>query len=408
MSYRNRRLFSTWLSVVTVGLLASGSVVPVASHAAGPEGPASPEPPRVQSPAFGAYLAYGAEGPRRIEEMRSWLGGTDLRVGHTYLPGDVWSNIEGRPDFLEDWAAWRKAGADRLFVLNVPMLERNEDRLPDHVVRRELRKGAAGAYDRHFEALAERLVSLGVPDTIVVLGWEMNGSTYTHRCGPDPRAWKRYWNRIVTAMRAVPGQEFRFDFAPNRGKDAVDWTECYPGDDVVDIIGMDSYDQPLGRTFDEQVNEPLGLRQHVKFAADHGKVISYPEWGLFRNGDNPRYMREMLKWIEENRPLYHTLTDYCPHGVWKCAENPKSSKVFRQTLYGQKPSPRPEPEPSTPTTPVPRPEPSTEPSTPTNPDPTTEPHTPSNCSPLKLGPWIEAWLGSKHCAHSVWWQRWVS
>ncbi|MGW3061719.1 hypothetical protein ACWC98_38270, partial [Streptomyces goshikiensis] len=31
-----------------------------------------------------------------------------------------------------------------------------------------------------------------------------------------------------------------FDFAPNRGKDAIGWTECYPGDDVVDIVGMDS------------------------------------------------------------------------------------------------------------------------------------------------------------------------
>lgn len=409
MSYRRRRLISTWLGVITAGLLASGSVLPMASYAAGPDAPGSPEPPEVTSPAVGAYLDYGPEGVRRIAGMQKWLGGTELRVGHTYLPGDVWSNIEGSPSFLRDWAEWRKARDDRVFVLNVPMLERNEGRVQDLAVRKELRRGARGEYDRHFEVLAKRLVSLGVPDTVVVLGWEMNGTTYTHRCGPDPQAWKAYWKRIVGAMRAVPGQEFRFDFAPNRGRDAIAWTECYPGDDVVDIVGMDSYDQPPGRTFDEQVNEPFGLRHHVNFAAEHGKVISYPEWGLFRNGDNPEYMRGMLKWIEEHRPLYHTLTDYCPHGVWQCDENPRSSKVFRSALYGQKPEPRPEPEPSTPpVTPVP--EPTTPPEPKPEPEPSTpeKPEAPANCKALSLSSWIETLLGKKVCLRFGGWERWLS
>ncbi|WP_381797458.1 glycoside hydrolase family 26 protein [Streptomyces niveus] len=392
MSYRRRRLISTCLGVITAGLLVSGSVLPMATDGAGPDAPGSPAPPEVKSTAVGAYLNYGPEGVRRMAEMEKWLGGTKLRVGHTYLPGDVWSNIEGSPTFLRDWANWKKADADRMFVLNVPMLERNEGRVPDLLVRMELRRGARGDYDRHFKVLAERLVSLGVPDTVLVLGWEMNGTTYTHRCGPDPKAWKAYWKRIVGAMRAVPGQKFRFDFAPNRGKDAIAWTECYPGDDVVDIMGMDAYDQPSGGTFDEQVNEPFGLRKHVEFAAEHGKVISYPEWGLFRNGDNPTYMRGMLKWFEQHRPLYQTLTDYCPHGVWQCATNPQSSKVFRSALYGLKP----EPGPSTPT--VPRPEPST----PANPG------APSNCKQLTLSSWIEALLGKKVCLRVGSWERWLS
>lgn len=405
MRYRRRRLISTWVGVVTAGLLASGSVPPMASYAAGPDAPGSPEPLKVTSTATGAYVGYGPEGVRRIARMQKWLGGTELRVGHTYLPGDVWSNIEGSPSFVRDWAEWKKARADRMFVLNVPMLERSEGRLPDRVVAKELRRGARGEYDRHFEVLAQRLVSLGVPDTVVVLGWEMNGTTYTHRCGPDPQAWKAYWKRIVGAMRAVPGQKFRFDFAPNRGRDAIAWTECYPGDDVVDIVGMDSYDQPPGRTFDEQVNEPFGLRQHVDFAAEHGKVISYPEWGLFRNGDNPEYMRGMLKWIKDHRPLYHTLTDYCPHGVWQCYQNPRSSKVFRTTLYGLTPEPKPEPEPSVPPVTEPKPEPST-------PEPRPEvpvtPETPTNCKALTLSSWIETLLGKKVCLRFAGWERWLS
>ncbi|RSN00122.1 glycoside hydrolase family 26 protein [Streptomyces sp. WAC 01420] len=340
-------------------------------------------------PAFGAFLASDARGVERMEELSRWLGGAELRVGHTYLPGNRWSDIEGDIGFLESWARWRNAEKDRMLVLNVPLQERNEEGVSDEEVRSLLRRGAAGEFDHHFRALAERLVALKVPDTILVLGWEMNGITYTHRCGPDPESWKKYWNRVVTTMRSVPGQKFRFDFTPSRGRDAIPWTECYPGDDTVDIIGMDSYDQPAGRSFDEQVKEPYGLQAHVDFAKAHGKPISYPEWGLFRNGDNPEYMRRMLAWMEEHRPLYNTVTDYCPHGVWQCDDNPHSSRVYKNVLYGRTHGADPE------TTPEATPAPSA----PAGQVP------PENCSPLDLGRWVEYWLGGKLCLRFDWWSR---
>lgn len=409
MSHRRRWLAGTCVGAVTAGLLLASLVTaedggrPIAdgrnaaptptvsspapspspstsSSGSGAPSPSADPAAKASTAAMGAFLASGPEGVDRIAEMRRWLGGTDLRVGHTYLPGDLWSNIEGRPAFLRSWAQWRRADEDRLFVLNVPMLERNEEGVPDAEVRRLLRAGARGAYDRHFRTLAERLVRMGVPDTVIVLGWEMNGTTYTHRCGPDPAAWKAYWKRVVTTMRKVPGQEFRFDFAPNRGRDAIPWTKCYPGDDVVDIIGMDSYDQPPGETFDDQVNQPYGLQHQVDFAAARGKPISYPEWGLFRNGDNPEYMRRMLEWIDEHQPLYQTITDYCPHGVWQCERNPKASAVFRAALSARDEA-----------TPKPTPEPTGKPAT----EPTGEPVPDRSCTPLDLGEWVEKWLGGR-------------
>ncbi|CAL9531585.1 glycoside hydrolase family 26 protein [Streptomyces sp. enrichment culture] len=381
------------------GFAAGGSTDPAPGTATPsptvPESPApsapsaSPAPPASgqPEPAFGAYLDYGPRGVTRMAELSQWLGGARLRVGHTYLPGDRWSNIEGRPGFLDVWANWRRGADDRMLVLNVPMLERNEEGLDDHEVRRLLREGAAGRYDHHFRALAERLVELRVPDTVLVLGWEMNGITYTHRCGPDPEAWKTYWNRIVTTMRAVPGQEFRFDFTPSRGRDAIPWTECYPGDDTVDIIGMDSYDQPRGMPFDEQVTEPYGLRHHVEFAKARGKPISYPEWGLFRNGDNAEYMKGMLAWMDEHKPLYNTLTDYCPHGVWQCGHNPESSAVYRSVLSGRGSGPAPSA--------TPQPVPSVPPAA----------AVPAGCTPLDLGQWVEYWMGGRLCLRLDWWSR---
>ncbi|MEU9183270.1 glycosyl hydrolase [Streptomyces sp. NPDC048484] len=413
---RSRRLACVAGSL-TAGLLASAALASGTGHAVGRGAAESPAPPPVQAgasaapgrttpkptppekpenPAFGAYLDYGPRGVARIAELSRWLDGADLRVAHTYLPGDLWSNIEGLPGFLDAWADWRREEADRLFVLNVPMLERNEEHVSDREVRGLLRRGAAGAFDQHFRKLAERLVELRVPDTVIVLGWEMNGITYTHRCGPDPEAWKKYWNRIVTAMRAVPGQKFRFDFTPNRGRDAIPWTQCYPGDETVDVIGMDSYDQPRGQSFDEAVSEPYGLQAHVDFAKAHGKPISYPEWGLFRNGDNATYMKRMLAWLDEHKPLYNTLTDYCPHGVWQCDDNPEASEIYRSVLSGRTdPTPTPKPTDPTPKPPTdPTPKPPTAP-TPKPTDPT--PVRPPSCSPVELGDWVEFWLGGKLC-----------
>ncbi|GAA2423984.1 glycoside hydrolase family 26 protein [Streptomyces macrosporus] len=326
---RRRRLTTACVGAVTAGALVAGGAV--ATHTWQDDG-AKPLPKVSPRIALGAFLGAGSDGVRRTAELSRWLGGARVRVGHTYMPGDTWERIEGNRDFLRPWAEWRRAEPDRMLVLNVPMQARNEAGLPDHEVRHLIRRGVDGHFDRHFRTLAEHLVALGVPDTVIVLGWEMNGVTYTHRCAPDPQGWKEYWRRIVATMRSVSGQKFRFDFAPSRGRDAIGWTECYPGDDVVDIIGMDSYDQPPGEDFDDQVKQPFGLQHQVDFARERGKPISYPEWGLFRRGDNAEYVRRMLEWIDRQKPLYHTISDYCPHGVWRCSQNPKSSAVFREML----------------------------------------------------------------------------
>jgi|GEM_PF-2811462 len=289
-----------------------------------------------EMPPLGAFTDAGPQGVADLGALQTWLGGTPVRVAHTYLPGDSWQSIEGDDAQLEPWARWTTAEPGRTFVLNVPMQADDEGAVPDGQVRELIDEGARGADDAHYTALARRLVRLGVPDTVIVLGWEMNGVTYTHRCGPDPSGWKAYWNRIVAAMRAVPGQHFRFDFAPSRGRDAIPWTACYPGDGTVDVIGMDAYDQPSGESFYDQVTEPYGLQEQVDFAAEHGKPVSYPEWGLFRNGDDPDWMTLMLTWIITHHALYQTLTDYCPHGVRTCDQNPESSKVYRAMLYGRR------------------------------------------------------------------------
>lgn len=293
---------------------------------------------------FGAFVGSDFAQDRQTR-LSDWLHKADLQVGHTYLPGNNWSDIEGAPSLLAPWAQWRLARPDRMFVLAVPMQEQNEAGISDDDVSTLLQQAAAGANDAHYLTLARRLVALGVPDTVITLGWEMNGITYTSRCGPDPADWKAYWRRIVEVMRSVPGQQFRFDFTPNRGPDAHPWTDCYPGDDVTDVIGTDNYDQGPGDTFADYVTQQYGLLDQVTFAAQHHKPVSYPEWGMFRHGDDPEFMRDMLNWIETHDTLYQTITDYCPHGVLNCDANPESSAIYQQMMSNQ-PPPLPTPSPS--------------------------------------------------------------
>jgi Glycosyl hydrolase family 26 len=287
-----------------------------------------------KTPAFGAFLGSDASGVHRISGFEKWLGGRQVTVGRTYLPPNNWGDVQGPAFILRPWAQWRAARPERLLVLNVPMLVPNETSMNDREVATLLARGASGEFDENFRVLGQRLVSLAAADTIIILGWEMNGTTYTSRCAPDPVAWRAYWRSIVETMRSVPGQRFRFDFTSTRGADHIPWERCYPGDDVVDIIGMDTYDQQPGNDFEGYLFQPSGLQDQVDFAIKHGKPISFPEWGLFRYGDRPEYVRAMYEWITTHDVVYHTITDYCPHGIWRCESNPASSATFR-ALFGE-------------------------------------------------------------------------
>jgi hypothetical protein len=315
------------VSLVPVLLLGGSSVAP-------PGDSARPAQRTQSSPtaAIGAFLGSDASGVHRIDDFSAWLG-KEVTVGHTYLPGESWEDLEGPDSILDPWTAWQSAKPGRTLVLNVPMLAPSDPAVGDDEAAELLRRGAEGEFDHHFEVLADRLVERKAAQTIIVLGWEMNGTTYSGRCAPDPTAWKVFWRRIVSVMRSVPGQAFRFDFAPVRGAQAIPWPLCYPGDDVVDLVGMDSYDQHPGRTFNDFVHQPYGLLDQADFAQKHGKPMSYPEWGLFDNGDNPAYVSEMQSWISAHDVLYHTISDYCPHGVWACPDNPRSSQAFRR-MFG--------------------------------------------------------------------------
>jgi hypothetical protein len=213
------------------------------------------------------------------------------------------------------WATQCWKGTGYLLTFSVPMLP------SDHVAT--LARGARGDYDAYFRSIGEAIVAAGFRTAVIRIGWEFNGGWYPWAAKPAPDDFVAFWRRIVVAMRAVPGQSFRFDWCPSWGMQQIAPDRVYPGDDVVDIIGLDIYNaswtpataDPVAR-WRSFVDEPFGLRWQSDFARAHHKAVSFPEWGTGTRpdghgpGDDPYFVTRMAAWIAAQHALYQDYWNY--------------------------------------------------------------------------------------------------
>jgi hypothetical protein len=177
--------------------------------------------------------------------------------------------------------------------------------------------GASGAYEGHARALARNLVAAGLGNSVIRLAHEANDTSYPYSIpdgGIDLARWREFWRRTVLAMRSVPGARFLFDWCINAHWRPIQMSKWYPGDDVVDIVGIDAYDSgvPAGRDrWDTIYNQSDGIRDVLGFASAHGKPVSIPEWGLWEpgpstlgGGDDAAYVNGVASVVRNNRVAY--------------------------------------------------------------------------------------------------------
>jgi hypothetical protein len=267
------------------------------------------------APAVGVYT--GPADTAEHDAFSAWLG-TEATYATDFVDdSQSWTNIADYSDWLIDpWSAWVRARSGRRAVISVPLL--------NQASAGKLADGAAGAYDGYFRTLAQEIVDDGLGNAIIRLGWEANGDWYPWRASADPTAWRAFFRRVVGVMRSVqpavadrPAQDFRFDLTYNRGTSGtgVGFATMYPGDDVVDIVGLDVYDtkwmddtSPPEVRWDEILHQQMGLEDFKAFASAHGKPMSIPEWGLWERdhddnggvGDNPYFVDRLADWIAAN------------------------------------------------------------------------------------------------------------
>ena len=146
-------------------------------------------------------------------------------------------------------------------------------------------------------SIGTTLVAAGQSHAIIRIMWEQN---------QDVDGWFPGWSQlsltasqyiatfqnIVTTMRAVPGEGFRFMWNPNGGSgneaSGRTWDDTWPGSSYVNYVGVDQYDYS---------GYSANIQAVVAFAQSQGLPAAIPEWGL-NGSDDTSYMSSMIGIIE--------------------------------------------------------------------------------------------------------------
>jgi hypothetical protein len=197
---------------------------------------------------------------------------------------------------------------------------------------------AAGQQDSVYEGIVRTWYSQGYKNLYIRLGYDMNDSGNTWYQGDtsaQAAALVKAFQHVASVMRAVPGGKVHIIWNPK----AINYTEVpvssvYPGDQYVDIMGLDIesacwplslVDQTTGKvapnistwcqnTANREyfwngangLSTTWGMQQHLNFAQAHKKPIAicqarvgvnpvYPHNGLADDGDFPVWLAKRLK-----------------------------------------------------------------------------------------------------------------
>ncbi|OAA24258.1 Glycosyl hydrolase family 26 [Frankia sp. EI5c] len=242
-----------------------------------------------------------------MAEVRAWaeFRGSPVDVAVTYTERNSWDAI------VNPWMGRTFASYPGDLVISVPLF-------PDEGPQKgSLTACAAGDYDARWRQFGRWLVAQGRGDSFVRLGWEFNGDWFAWRASENPGAYVQCFRNASSAIKAT-SPKARIDWNLNaHGPGYRDAFSIYPGDNYVDVIGIDSYDQyPPSYTvgdFERQCNDSDGLCQVISFARQHNKLFSVPEWGVVSQqdtkakmnagGDNPLYIQQMFSVFQRNADI---------------------------------------------------------------------------------------------------------
>jgi hypothetical protein len=249
--------------------------------------------------------------------------GAPVTYAFDYLDGSSWQTIADPIWFVQRWS-----GSGFRMIWGVPMLP---------TTGATLAAGATGQYDAYFSQLAYTLVANGQADSVIMLGWDPEGSTLPWAVSTAAEAadYVAYWRQIVTTMRSVSGEQFQFawDTAPGSAPTLI--PALYPGNAYVDIVATDAFD--VGATavdsgWDALAEAPYGPDWFATFAAEHKKPFMIAKWGLAPTtqsggGDNPTFVSQFLRWADREHLFAAVTWDY---GSWAVTggDFPKSAAML--------------------------------------------------------------------------------
>ena len=252
----------------------------------------------------------------------------------------------------KDWAAmlkWFRGGGFKSLKESGARIAVGLPLVPD-AVPPSFDACASGAYNGYFRAAARTVVDRGAPDTIFRLAWEANGSWFPWSAGKDPEGYKQCFRQAAETIKGVD-KRLLIEW-PMAGKGHLPFSveRIYPGDDVVDIVGVTLYDRYPTATTQAVWNDlymktykggPYGPGAWVEFAKQHGKPLAIGEWGVsdgFAPGvgrDNPLFIENTFAFLARNAGhiAYETYYNCQDNGIYRLypkEANPKASAAYRR------------------------------------------------------------------------------
>jgi hypothetical protein len=261
-----------------------------------------------------------------VTQFEGWLGRqVDGILGYT---GNAsWSDYDGSVG----WAAGLWAALDRRVLWSVPLIPTGAS----------LAEAAAGSYDDHYKKAAQTLATFRTQESVLYIrtGWEFNGDWFPWAAKGKAQDFAGAFRHFVTAFRGVSSR-FRFEWNVNVGDVGMNPEDAYPGDDIVDIVGMDFYwntqwdPKDPAAAWNSMVTRTYGLSWHQDFAKAHGKPTAYSEWGVMADGAET-YIQNAKTWFTSHDVVYQTYwnSDNAFQGKLSSGQYPSTGAAYR-TAFG--------------------------------------------------------------------------
>ena len=258
--------------------------------------------------------------PANIIQFEKWLG-RRIDFSSVFVGSASWKDFD-------NGVSWEIQQFNKLqngLVMSIPLIP----------AEGTLVEASKGIYNRHYVSAANVIANLRHDSNLYVrTGWEQNGNWMKWVAQGREGLFIDAFRHFYSCFKEVSSR-FRIVWCPNIGQNNPVTT--YPGDDVVDVIGLDFYHLPqygdpkeAVAAWNYMVTREFGLQWHLEFSRTHAKVMAYPEWGV-QSDHFDAYIFSMAEWCltsnVEFQAYWESNSDY--PGALSGGQYPSTGKAFK-------------------------------------------------------------------------------
>ena len=172
----------------------------------------------------------------------------------------------------------------------------------------------------------------GQPVPIIFRPWhENNGAWFwwgAKQC--TPKEYHALWCMLQDYLLSEGFDNLVWSWSPNLGVAGDGSVKYYPGDDRIDLIGLDAYQWGTEADFIRDLNTDLSVLS--SFAAERGKLLALTECGL-KNLPDPTWWTRVLKPQTDKYPIcYFLVWRNAKHEYFGPAPGEKNALYFNEMI----------------------------------------------------------------------------